>query len=354
MLVRSLQPPPTRLDELMDAQTIATLDRLDVVSRRVFAGKMPGERRSKSRGQSVEFDDFRQYTPGDDPRHIDWHVLARLDRLVVKLFRAEEDLGVRVVLDASPSMLAGDPPKALLAARLAIAIGYIGLVNQNRVSAFSWGTPGGGLHALRPVRGRRQLQRFNAFVLDALKRQHDAPTAGSTAGAVETPSSASPRSDAQRVEKAPPSPRHPSEPLDLNAALKRVAMDRAGGPGLVVVISDFLDRAGYKEGLNALAARGQFDVVCAQILAPGELDPARDADAGLLGDLRLIDAESGRGAEVTVTSGLLKRYRDRLDAFVTGLSAACAARGFTHLLTPSDADVGELVGMGLRERGVLG
>ncbi len=335
----------------MDARTIATLDRLDVVSRRVFAGKMPGERRSKSRGQSVEFDDFRQYTPGDDPRHIDWHVLARLDRLVVKLFRAEEDLGVRVVLDASPSMLAGDPPKALLAARLAIAIGYIGLVNQNRVSAFAFGA-GPGLHAMRPVRGRRQLQRFNAFVLDALKRQHDAPTVGS--GAVETPSSASPRSGVQRVEKAPPSPRHPSEPLDLNAALKRVAMDRAGGPGLVVVISDFMDRAGYREGLNALAARGEFDVVCAQILAPGELDPARDADAGLLGDLRLIDAESGVGAEVTVTSTLLKRYRDRLDAFVTGLSAACAARGFTHLLTPSDADVGELVGTGLRERGVLG
>ncbi len=310
----------------MGADVIARLDRLDVVSRRVFAGKMPGERRSKSRGQSVEFDDFRQYTPGDDPRHIDWHVLARLDRLVVKLFRAEEDLGVRVVLDASPSMLAGDPPKALLAARLAIAIGYIGLVNQNRVSAFAFGA--GGLQAMRPVRGRRQLQRFNAFVLDALRRQHETPTAGEDAP----------------VDAGP----------DLSGALKRVAMDRSGGPGLVVVISDFLDRAGYREGLNALAARGEFDVVCAQILAPGELDPGRDADAGLLGDLRLIDAESGRGAEVTVTSTLLKRYRDRLDAFVTGLGAACAARGFTHLLTPSDADVGELVGAGLRERGVLG
>lgn len=333
MLVRPLSTPPARIEDLLDAETLARLDRLDVVSRRVFAGKMPGERRSKARGQSVEFDDFRPYSPGDDLRHVDWHVLARLDRLVVKLFRAEEDLGVRLVIDRSASMLAGDPPKATLAARLAIALGYIGLVNSNRVSVATFGAAGTatGMRTLRPMRGRQNLARLSRFVLDALGEQFRGSVEATEGGASGVGAG-----------------------VDLSGALTRVAMDPTGGPGLVVVISDFMDRAGYVAGLNALAARGNFDVVCAQTLAPGELDPAADAPGGLIGDLRLVDSESGLPAEVTVTTGLLKRYRERLDQFVGGLDQACRARGFTHLVVPSDADVGELIHTSLRRRGVLG
>lgn len=320
VLVRPPQPAPPRLDDLLGPEFLRRLDRLDVISRKVFAGKLPGERRSKRRGHSVEFDDFRPYTPGDDLRHIDWHVLARLDRLVVKLFRAEEDLGVRVVLDTSPSMRAGDPLKVLTGARLAMAIGYIGLVNNDRVSAVEFGGPR-GYRAMTPVRGRRHTQRLGRFLLEALGAR---------------------------------APEAPSRPMPLNEALRRIAIDTRGGSGLVVVISDFLDRSGVKPGLDALAARGQFDVVCVQTLSPGELDPALEAGAGLVGDLRLTDAESGPDAEVTLTGVLIRKYRDRLDRFVADLSGACAARGMTHLLVRSDADIADLIERSLRSRGVLG
>lgn len=320
MLVRPLEAAPDRLDDLLGPDLLRRLDRLDVISRKVFAGKLPGERRSKRRGQSVEFDDFRPYTPGDDLRHIDWHVLARLDRLVVKLFRAEEDLGVRVVLDTSLSMHAGTPLKVLTGARLAMAVGYIGLVNNDRVSAVEFAGPR-GYRAMTPVRGRRYTHRLGGFLLDSLSAR---------------------------------APETPARPMPIADALKRVALDTRGGSGLVVVISDFLDRAGVRAGLDALTARGRFDVVCVQILSPGELDPTLETESGLVGDLRLTDAEAGPDAEITLTGALIRKYRDRLDRFVADLSGACAARGMTHLLVRSDADVADLIERSLRSRGVLG
>jgi uncharacterized protein (DUF58 family) len=78
---------PRSVQELVSAEFCARLDRLDVLSRRIFAGKMQGERRSKRRGQSVEFEDYRNYVAGDDLRHVDWNVFARLDRFFIKVFQ---------------------------------------------------------------------------------------------------------------------------------------------------------------------------------------------------------------------------------------------------------------------------
>jgi uncharacterized protein (DUF58 family) len=91
---------------------MARLDQLEIVSRKIFRGKLRGERRSKRRGESVEFADHRQYVAGDDLRFLDWNVMARLDRLFLKLFLEEEDLHVSVLLDASKSMDWGTPTKA--------------------------------------------------------------------------------------------------------------------------------------------------------------------------------------------------------------------------------------------------
>src|SRR3712207_7128248 len=113
---------------------MAGLDQLDVMSRKVLAGKMKGERRSKRRGQSVEFADYRNYVVGDDLRFIDWNLYARLDRLFLKLFLEEEDLALYVLLDVSKSCDYGNPNKAEYMKRVAAALGYIGLVNYNRVT----------------------------------------------------------------------------------------------------------------------------------------------------------------------------------------------------------------------------
>ena len=112
----------SRLTELLDPQFMARLDALDILSRKILQGKVHGERRSKRRGQSVEFADHRRYVVGDDLRFVDWNIYARLDQLFLKLFLAEEDLTVHVLLDATASMAGGEPPISGADARAALEI----------------------------------------------------------------------------------------------------------------------------------------------------------------------------------------------------------------------------------------
>src|ERR1700733_6388701 len=140
----TVQTPPPKPGLLLEPSFMARLDQLDVMSRKLLAGKMKGERRSKRRGQSVEFADYRNYVIGDDLRFIDWNIYARLDRLFLKLFLEEEDLSLYVLVDVSKSCDFGNPNKALYMKRVAAALGYIGLVNYNRVSIVALGEGIGG------------------------------------------------------------------------------------------------------------------------------------------------------------------------------------------------------------------
>src|SRR3954465_11338395 len=143
MTVAATQPAnaPTREKNglLLDPQFMARLDQLDLMSRKLLAGKLKGERRSKRRGQSVEFADYRNYVIGDDLRFIDWNIYGRLDRLFLKLFMEEEDLSLYILVDVSKSCDYGNPNKALYLKRVAAALGYIALVNYNRVNVVAMG-----------------------------------------------------------------------------------------------------------------------------------------------------------------------------------------------------------------------
>src|ERR1043165_4156505 len=113
--------------QLLPPQLLVQLERLELVSRKIFRGRMKGERKSKRKGQSVEFADFRNYVAGDDLRFIDWNTYARLDRLFLKMFLEEEDLHFYALIDASASMDFGDPTKLQYARQLAASLGFIGL-----------------------------------------------------------------------------------------------------------------------------------------------------------------------------------------------------------------------------------
>src|SRR3569833_1343622 len=115
---------PTRPDLLLDPQFMARLDQLDVLSRKLLAGKLKGERRSKRRGQSVEFADYRNYVIGDDLRFIDWNIYARLDKLFLKLFLEEEDLSLYILCDVSKSCDFGNPNKSLYIKQVSAALSY--------------------------------------------------------------------------------------------------------------------------------------------------------------------------------------------------------------------------------------
>src|ERR1041384_2542584 len=119
--------------QILSPQLLAQREGLELVSRKIFRGRMKGERRSKRKGQSVEFADFRNYVPGDDVRFIDWNLYARLDRLFLKLFLEEEDLHFYALIDASFSMVFGEPPKLQFAKQLAASVVFIGLCRADRV-----------------------------------------------------------------------------------------------------------------------------------------------------------------------------------------------------------------------------
>lgn len=315
---------PRTLEEALGADLVGVLGTMRLRSRKVFAGKLPGERRSKRRGQSVEFDDFREYVRGDDLRHIDWNVYARLERLFLKLFLEEEDLALHVAIDCSRSMEAGRPPKIDLARRLAVAIAYVGLSNQDRVSLWALGVPGRvPLLRMPPVRGRSGVNR----VLEFVYRQASAPAGEASAT--------------------------PSRP-ELVPALLRLARARVG-KGVLVVISDFLTDEDLTPALNALAfaSGGGFDTMLLRVLSPGEIDPATEAEAGLLGDVMLTDVESGRTAEITISPTLIALYRKRLEAHDRRLGRLASARGIGHVLLPSDANAREVLTGTMRRRGVL-
>ncbi len=320
MRVRSSTTRPKTIDELLSADLMHRLDRLDVATRRIFAGRLPGERRSKRRGQSVEFEDYRQYVPGDDPRRLDWKIYARLDRLFLKIFLEEEDISVHLVLDASASMNAGDPDKLIFAQQLVMALGYVGLVSNNRVGVTVFG--GEKLLRFPEARGRRASQRLGSFLLDVVQPAADESGVGAS----------------------------------FEDAMKTVARTRVGS-GVMIVISDFLFREGFEDGLRLLAGARGFDAWCLQTLSPGEIDPESERDeafdTGITGDLALVDVETGHRAEVTVTAPLLKKYKMRVEQYCARLELYCASRSMTHQLIRTDADIPTLLLNQLRRRGLL-
>ncbi len=282
---------------------MAKLDQLELVSRKIFAGKMRGERRSKRRGESVEFADYRNYVPGDDLRFLDWNILARLDKLFLKLFLEEEDLHVSIILDASKSMDYGEPNKGLYSRRVAAAIAYIGLVNHDRVSVYPYAD--GLIGEMAGARGRSVVRRLLDFLAN--------------------------------IEYAPAS--------NLTLACKQYAI-RHPQRGIVLVMGDFLDKGGYETGLKYLLGR-DLDIYVIQILSPQEIDPP------VTGDLQLQDVEDDDVAEVTVSRALLNRYKHNLQAYCEGLKEYCARRGISYLFTSTEVAFDQMVLNYLRRRGLL-
>lgn len=283
---------------------LARLEQLELVSRKIFQGRMKGERRSTRKGQSVEFADYRNYVVGDDLRFLDWNLYARLDKLFLRLFLEEEDLHFYLLLDRSPSMNFGEPTKLHYAVQVAAALGFIGLNNLDRLGLATFADryepgPSG-------LRGRRSLGRM----LDYLGKIEPATGAG-----------------------------------DLTASLRTFART-CSGKGIVVVLSDFLEKAGYEEALRFLVAR-QMDVYVIQILAHEEVNPA------VSGDLKLVDAEDGDVAEITVNGTLLRRYEEHLMAYRAALYEFCTRRGICCLFTTTEVPFERLVLTYLRQRGLV-
>jgi uncharacterized protein (DUF58 family) len=294
-------PTATRGQDLLSPEFLLQLERLALLSRRAFRGRTRGERKSPRKGMSVEFSDYRPYGAGDDLRYVDWNIYGRLDRLYLKLFVDEEDLRLHLLLDGSASMSFGDPGKLRYAARLAAALGFVGLASHERV----------GVAVIRdrmaegwsPARGRGQLLSLLEF---AARLRGEGPTG-------------------------------------LSDALVAYAL-RSREAGLAVLSSDLLDPAGYERGLKALLER-RFDVHVVHLLSPEEMNPV------LAGDLRLTDAETGEIQDFTMDGEAMRGYRERLSEFLESAESFCRANEISYHRVATDTPVEELV---LRElKGLL-
>jgi uncharacterized protein (DUF58 family) len=288
---------------LLSPQLLAQLEKLELVSRKIFRGRIKGERHSKRKGQSVEFADFRSYVPGDDLRFIDWNTYARLDRLFLKMFLEEEDLHFYALIDASNSMDFGTPTKLEYAKQLAAALGFIGLVRGDRVRLE---TLGQSARVPGPIlRGRRSLWQM----MDQLSQIQ------------------------------------PEESISLTQGVKNFCL-RNSGKGILLLMTDLMDKTGYDAALRYLVSQ-HMDVYVIQILSAEEINP------DIKGDLKLLDCEDADVAEITASAPLLARYKRTLSAFIEGARNFCNRRGMNYLMARTDLPVDKLVSGYLRTRGLV-
>ncbi|MFT5525480.1 MAG: hypothetical protein ACI9G1_005975 [Pirellulaceae bacterium] len=294
---------PSNISKLLTPQLLAQLERMELVSRKVFRGRMKGERRSARKGQSVEFADFRNYVAGDDLRFIDWNLYARLDKLFLKLFLEEEDLHFYSLIDCTSSMEFGEPSKLHYAKQLAAALGFIGLCRADRVKVEGLGMTNSNPGPI--LRGRASLYRMMEY-LDSVEGGTNIP---------------------------------------LQPALKEFCL-RNSGKGILVLITDLMDKGGYESALRLLVAQ-QMDVYVIHVLSPEELDP------DVTGDLKLVDCEDQDVAEITVSRPLLDRYKQTVASFIDGARDFCNRRGIGYVMTSTATPVEQLVSNYLRRRGLV-
>ena len=289
--------------------------RLATAKRR--AGTLSGERRSMRRGRSLEFADYRSYTPGDDPRRVDWNVYARLEKAFVKLYEDEQDISVHVLLDASPSMLWKEEveehsAKWIRAAQLAIALGYIALTSGDRLMVEL-----STRERFGPKRGVAAIAELITFIE---QRTRDLETRD------------------WRMHGLQPST------TGLSSWWKRYALD--ANPGICLIISDLLDAEGHNAGLSALGAN-HLEVRLLHTLCPAELEPE------FSGDLRLKDIETAGTQDVSLDEATLRQYRERLEAWSLQVADACRKRGGRYYRINTATPLEQIVMRDLRREGWL-
>ena len=293
---------------IFDESTLAKLEQVTLVADRVRVGVMKGDRRSRKRGSSIEFADYRDYTKGDDLRRLDWNVYARLERPFIKLLEEEEDLAVHILLDASASMDWPDDTndetnKLSYGLRLAGALAHIGLSTNDLVQITLLNSQGD--RTWGPFRGRRNSLQLLKFLETAVA----------------------------------------SGPTNLNISLRNYAL-RARRPGLLFIISDFLSPAGWREGLNALQARG-YEIGLIHLFSPDEIDPP------VGGDLKLVDIETGAEAEITLDPTTLAAYHSRLQEWQAELASFSANRHLHYIPVVTSTPWEKLIMQTLRQQKLL-
>jgi uncharacterized protein (DUF58 family) len=289
---------PGSLGDLIPPRLLAQLEQLQLHTRRRLAGRFSGEHRSPRYGSSLDFADEREYHAGDDYRRIDYPLYARTGQLFIKLFEAEDDVHTRILLDISASM--GHHDKLLQAKRVAAAIGFLALTRRDVVT----------LHIEPPLRPPQRFSGRHAIgaLFAALRSLEPAGT------------------------------------TDLHTAAADL-LARPGPSGVTVVISDLLTPT-WEPAIDRLPARGG-DVTVLHVLATEELDPT------IIGDLDVVDAESGERLAVSVATSTIASFRDVVATWLNESAARCRSRGAAYQQVLADEQIEDVILRGWRAQGVV-
>jgi len=285
-------------ETLFDTDFLRRLERLHLIAKRLNWAGAKGEHAVSRKGFSLEFSDYRRYQRGDDLRYIDWNIYRRLDRLLLKVFTAEEEMNIYLLVDTSRSMAEGEPVKLEYAKKVAAALGYISLKNLDRVGGATFSSV---LHKpLTLGRGRKQILTMFRFLAKLT-------CTGETnlRGAVHAFTNLFPH------------------------------------PGFVVIVSDLFDPSGWRAALEELTGKS-YQVLLVHIVEEGELKPQP------WGDVALVDVEAGGERKFFLDADLVRRFEPEMAGYCHEIEALCASRRIDYLRTTTQTPFDEFVLQTLR------
>lgn len=283
---------------LIDSQLIKKLERLSLNSNLVLDKGFMGGRKSNAKGASVEFSDFREYTEGDDFRKIDWNAYARFEKLFIKLFTEEREASVNIFLDSTKSMDFGEPRKSFIASQIAASIGYVSILNMDRVSIYT--TSNDRLDFLENINGKNLFRRLLSYI--------------------------------ETIDF--------KETKDIFSLINK----RPFKKGISIIISDlFTDN--FQETIKYLSYMNQ-NIIVIHILSKEELKP------GYSGDIRFIDSETQEAKDVSITPETSKAYQNTLDSFLSDIKETCNKYGAFYSLV-SNNDIEDIIFNNLVNTGIL-
>lgn len=289
---------------LFDEEFRKRLERLTLLSRRVLAQSLVGEHRSRHRTFAAEFADYRSYTQGDDFRHIDWNIYARMESVFVRLSEANQDLTVHLLVDTSASMDWGDPAKFFYARRAAAAFGYMALNRFDNLVVVPFSDR--LMPPFGPTRGRGRVLGLLDFLTGL----------------------------------------QPGTETNVDTILQQYSLHTRRRGDLMVLISDLLPPNGYQAGLRTLTERG-WQIVLVHLLDPSELDPA------LRGDLELIDLETADRLSLTPMTAIVDRYRQLVAEWCEEAETFCRRRGIDYLRVQTNQPFETMVLGFMEQRGLV-
>lgn len=288
-------------NKIFDSDFLKKLDNIALTARISMNEGNSGSRKSKAKGSSVEFSDFREYSMGDDFRRIDWNAYGRFDKLFVKLFMEEREALVNVFLDSSKSMDFGSPKKSVMSQKLSGIFAFLALNNLDRVS-------------MNSIKGANLIQNPSLMGKNMFNKCLDFLSSVEFSG--ET---------------------------DINAAIKKKNLQSRG---ISIIISDFFTKGNIEEGIKYLLFKNQ-QVVLLHVLSPEELNPQ------LGGQVRLVDSESKEGVNMSITPTMLKLYEKNLNSFINNIKAYCSKMGVSYINVSSEEKLEKILFDYLAKAGVI-